>query len=54
MLMRVSHVQIVLNSRGGFRFPRDPGEHRDKIVAGAGGGMSGHKKNKKLLTYSQK
>lgn len=38
MLMRVSHVQIVLNSRGGFRFPRDPGEHRDKIVAGAGGG----------------
>lgn len=36
MLMRVSHVQIVLNNRGGLRFPRDPGEHRDKIVAVGG------------------
>lgn len=27
MLMMVLHVQIVLNSRGDFRFRRDPGQH---------------------------
>lgn len=32
MVTRVPHVQIVLNSRGEFRFLREPGQLCDRVV----------------------